>query len=109
MIAAMLVVLAAQVATPVAIATPMAATVPVEIAEPDPKQMSRGEINKFNAKLARTHPYFIRCVRSGETGSLVKKSYSCRTNEKWVLADRVGSENARETLDAMKGKSLSGN
>ena len=108
MIAAALVVLAAQVATPVAAAT-MAATVPVEIAEPDPKQMSRGEINKFTAKLARTHPYFIRCVRSGETGSLVKKSYSCRTNEKWVLADRVGSENARETLDAMKGKSLSGN
>ena len=107
MIALVLFVLAAP--TPVALATPVALTVPVEIAEPNPKQMSRGEITKFNAKLARTHPYFIRCVRSGETGSLVKKLYSCRTNEKWTLADRTGSENARETLEAMKGKSVSGN
>ena len=92
--------------TTAAEATPAAA---VGVHEPNPKEMSRSEINKFNAKLSRTHPYFIRCVRSGETGSLVKKSYSCRTNEKWALADRIGSENARETLEAMKGKSLSGN
>lgn len=92
--------------TTAAEAIPVAA---VGVHEPNPKEMSRSEINKFNAKLSRTHPYFIRCVRSGETGSLVKKSYSCRTNEKWALADRIGSENARETLEAMKGKSLSGN
>ena len=84
-------------------------SVAAQIDEPDPKQMSRSEINKFNAKLSRTHPYFIRCVRNGETGSLVKTTYSCRTNEKWAIADRVGSENARETLEAMKGKSLGGN
>jgi len=103
MLASLLLVPASEVATPAAGAAS------IEIAEPDPKQMSRSEINKFNARLARTHPYFIRCVRSGETGSLVKKTYSCRTNAKWALAERVGSENARDTLEAMKGKSLSGN
>lgn len=102
MLASMIALILSQSA---AVAAPVAA----QIDEPDPKQMSRSEINKFNAKLSRTHPYFIRCVRSGETGSLVKTTYSCRTNEKWAMADRVGSENARETLEAIKGKSLSGN
>jgi len=107
MIASLLFALAAQSApsASAAVVVPVSA----QIDEPDPKQMSRSEINKFNANLSRTHPYFIRCVRSGETGSLVKMTYSCRTNEKWAMADRVGSENARETLEAMKGKSLSGN
>lgn len=105
MIALMLFALAAQSAP----AASVAIAVSTQVDEPDPKKMSRSEINKFNAKLSRTHPYFIRCVRSGETGSLVKTTYSCRTNQKWAMADRVGSDNARETLEAMKGKSLSGN
>lgn len=105
MIASLVFALAAQSAPTAAVAIAVSA----QIDEPDPKQMSRSEINKFNAKLSRTHPYFIRCVRSGETGSLVKTTYSCRTNQKWAMADRVGSDNARETLEAMKGKSLSGN
>lgn len=105
MIASLLFALAAQTAP----AATVAIAVSAQVDEPDPKQMSRSEIDKFNAKLDRTHPYYIRCVRSGETGSLVKKTYSCRTNQKWALADRVGSDNARETLEAMKGKSVSGN
>jgi len=105
MIASLLFALAAQSGASAAVVAPISA----QIDEPDPKQMSRSEINTFNAKLSRTHPYFIRCVRSDETGSLVKTTYSCRTNQKWAMADRVGSDNARETLEAMKGKSVSGN
>ncbi|HUQ13003.1 MAG TPA: hypothetical protein VM055_01855 [Novosphingobium sp.] len=81
---------------------------PVEVDEPNPKAMSRAEIAAFNAKLARTHPYYIRCRRTEETGSLVRKTYSCRTNEQWGTAERVGNDNARETVEAMKGKALNG-
>lgn len=82
---------------------------PVEIEEPNPKAMSRAEIAKFNAKLARTHRFYIRCRRTEETGSLVRKTYSCRTNEQWGLAENTGNDNARETVEAMKGKYMSGN
>ena len=82
---------------------------PVEVEEPDPKAMSRAEIAAFNAKVARTHPYYIRCRRTEETGSLVRKTYSCRTNEQWGFAERVGNDNARDTVEAMKSKSMSGN
>lgn len=81
----------------------------VEIEEPTPREMSRSEISKFNEKLSRTHPYYIRCVRAEETGSLVKKTYSCRTNEKWEIAERIGSQNARETVEAMQKSSTNGN
>lgn len=91
-------------------AMPAAATTrAVDIAEPNPREMSRAEITKFNAQLDRTHPYYIRCVRTLETGSLVKKSYSCRTNEKWEIAERTGSQNARETVEAMQKSSTNGN
>lgn len=86
-----------------------AAAVTAEIDEPNPREMSRSEITKFNAKLDRTHPYYIRCVRNLETGSLVKKSYSCRTNEKWEVAERTGSQNARDTVEAMQKSSTNGN
>lgn len=79
-----------------------------DIAEPDPREMSRSEIAKFNEKLSRTHPYYIRCVRAEETGSLVKKSYSCRTNEKWEIAEKVGNQNARDTVEAMQKSSTNG-
>lgn len=79
-----------------------------DIAEPDPREMSRSEISKFNEKLDRTHPYYIRCVRTLETGSLVKKSYSCRTNEKWEISEKVGSQNARDTVEAMQKSSTNG-
>jgi len=82
---------------------------PVEIEEPNPKAMSRAEIAAFNAKLARSHPYYIRCRRLEETGSLVKKVYSCRTNEQWGRAENVGNDNARDAVESMKGKYMSGN
>jgi hypothetical protein len=72
--------------------------------EPDPKAMSQKEIRAFNAELPRNHPFYIRCVKSDETGSIAKKLYSCRTNRQWELADTTGNQNARDTMDAMTSK-----
>lgn len=83
------------------VATPAAAEPSVE---PDPKAMSQKEIRAFNASLDKTHPFYIRCVSSLEVGSLVKRTYSCRTNRQWQAADNTGNANARETYEAMQGK-----
>ena len=85
-------------------ALPAAAAVQ-EVEEPNPKAMSRKEITAFNAKLSRDHPYYIRCVRAEETGSLVKKLYSCRTNEQWEASETRANDSAREMMDAFKAKS----
>jgi hypothetical protein len=98
MLASLLLLLAAETTT----------AAPAAVEEPDPKAMSRAEISAFNAKLPRTHPYYIRCLRLEETGSLVKKTYSCRTNEQWGRAERVGNQNARDTVEAMQAKNVSG-
>ena len=97
--------LTAAIALAAAQASTVAAAATVE--EPDPKEMSRSEIRQFNASLARDHPYYIRCERVPETGSLVKKVYSCRTNEQWDKADQVGNDKAREMGDHFAPKFLS--
>lgn len=74
------------------------------VAEPDPKSMSQKEIREFNSKLSRDHPFYIRCVKSEETGSLARKTYSCRTNRQWTLAYDTGNQNARDAADAMTSK-----
>jgi hypothetical protein len=74
------------------------------LTEPDPKSMSQKEIRAFNAQLPRDHPFYIRCVKSDETGSIAKKSYSCRTNRQWKLAHDTGNQTARETVEAMTSK-----
>lgn len=89
-------------------AGPVAATEAV-IAEPNPKTMSQKEIRAFNSQLPRNHPYYIRCVSEEETGSLARKTYSCRTNQQWELAGRIGNQNARETYDAMTSKAANSN
>lgn len=81
------------------------ASVPEAIEEPNPKAMSSTEIRAFNAKLPKGHPYYIRCVRVAETGSLVARRSSCRTNQQWAAAEEAGNRNARETADAMVSKS----
>ncbi len=73
--------------------------------EPDGQRMSPSEIRANNALLARNHPYYIRCQAHDETGSLVKKVRSCRTNHQWAEAWNVGNQNARDTIDAMSNKS----
>lgn len=80
----------------------------VDVEEPNPKAMSRSEISEFNSKLSRQHPYYIRCKRIEETGSLVRKIYSCRTNEQWDGSERSGNQNARDTVEAMQSKGTNG-
>ncbi len=96
MLTAFLLILAAD-AAPAAVAETV-------IAEPNPKIMDKKQIREFNAKVPRNHPYYIRCVASDEVGSLVKKSYSCRTNQQWRMADEKGNQNARDTMDQMASK-----
>jgi hypothetical protein len=76
-----------------------------DIPEPNPKAMSYAEIRAFNAKLTRTHPYYIRCVKSADIGSMVKRNVSCRTNAQWNHADRVGNEEARDVMEHTRSKS----
>jgi hypothetical protein len=97
-----------MIAVAMALAGAQLATAPIApVDEPDPKQMSRADIRKFNAVLARDHPYYIRCEKRSETGSLVKKLYSCRTNEQWQKADAVGNDAAREMGDHFAPKFMS--
>lgn len=73
--------------------------------EPDPKAMTQSEIRAFNAKLTRDHPFYIRCVRSADTGSLIARKASCRTNQQWERSQENGNREAREIQDAMSSKS----
>ncbi|MFM5954900.1 MAG: hypothetical protein ACKOPE_11465 [Novosphingobium sp.] len=80
------------------------ASAQIAVAEPDPKAMSQKQIREFNAKLPRSHPYYIRCVSSGEIGSLVRKTFSCRTNHQWDQAQEKGNQNVRDTMDHLASK-----
>lgn len=97
MIEAVLLMLAAQGA-----ATGAAAA--AAVVEPDPKEMSKSEIRAFNAALTRDHPFYIRCERTEDVGSLVKRKMSCRTNAQWKRAEEVGNQNARDSVEAMQSK-----
>ena len=90
----------------------LAAATPVvveEVMEPDPAHMTAKEINAFNTKVPRTHRFHIRCVSTTETGSLVKSSYICRTNEQWRKADERGNDNVRETMEHYSSKAGTSN
>ena len=87
------------------LAAAAASTSPVSVVEPDPKAMTRKEIRAFNAKLAATHPFYIKCVKSEAIGSLVKRNYSCRTNAQWQKAEEIGNQDVRDTMDKMNSKS----
>lgn len=79
-----------------------------DVTEPDPKAMKQSEIREFNAKLAKNHPYYIRCVREAETGSFVPRKASCRTNQQWNAAHEAGNREARDIQDEMKSKAMNG-
>ena len=64
-----------------------------------PVAMTAAEIRRYNASLDRSHPAYIRCERILETGSLVKKRTSCRTNAEWRRVHDVGNQDARETME----------
>ena len=98
MIPAILIVLAAQGA---------ASTAPADIPEPTPSAMSKSEIREHNSKLDRTHPYYIRCVKAPDTGSLVARRQTCRTNAQWAPFDRAGADQARDMGDEARSRSAS--
>jgi hypothetical protein len=90
-------------------AAPEAVPAAAPLIEPDPKAMTQKEIRAFNASIDRKHPYYIRCVASTEIGTLSKRTYSCRTNRQWALADKTGNQNARDTVEAMTSKATNTN
>ena len=84
-----------------------AATVPaadLPALDKDPTRMSQAEIRAFNKDRPVTDPDFIRCVRREETGSLVRRSFTCHTTSQWAAMDRQGNQNARDTYEAMTSK-----
>ena len=67
-----------------------------------PSLMTGTEIAEFNRQLvSANHPDFIKCRKLDVSGSLVKKSRVCRTNEQWRVASDIGNQNARDTQEAM--------
>lgn len=72
----------------------------------DPRTMSQAQVRAHNATLSATDPNYIRCVKSDDTGSLVRKRFSCRTNAMWEADDSKGNQNARDTFEAMQGKAI---
>jgi hypothetical protein len=77
---------------------PAAATASVD----GPVVMTVSEIRTYNAKLSRDDPAYIRCERTLETGSLVKKRNSCRTNAEWRRVEEIGNQDARDLLDEIQ-------
>lgn len=75
----------------------------------DPKKMSQAEIRAHNAKLDKTDPNYIRCVKSAPIGSLVARNFSCRTVAQWHAADQVGNDEARQIGEDMASKSWNTN
>lgn len=90
---------AAETATP-------AATAVADRAPPSkpPSAMTPTEIKAYNAGLPETHPYYIKCRKTVEIGSLVKKNRVCYTNEKWKDVIAKSSQNARDTTEAFVSK-----
>jgi hypothetical protein len=56
--------------------------------EPKPSEMSASEIRAQNKLLDRKDPYYIKCVREADTGSLVGRKPVCRTNERWAVLEK---------------------
>lgn len=92
----------------IAIAAPAAATSDRQPPDRPPSTMTSREIAAFNQGLEKAHPYYIKCRRMEEIGSLVKKARVCRTNQDWVQADKVGNQNARDTVEAMTRAPVNG-
>ncbi|MEQ1496497.1 MAG: hypothetical protein ABL912_12155 [Novosphingobium sp.] len=79
----------------------------VQLAEPNPSAMTSKEIHEFNAKVARNHPHFIRCVRTADTGSLVARKSTCRTNRDWAAREANDRDQIRGIGDDLTTRSAS--
>jgi hypothetical protein len=67
-----------------------------------PVVMKASEIRAYNARLAPDHPNYIRCNRVEETGSLVRKTKICRTNQEWARIEGAGNREARESVENLQ-------
>lgn len=92
---------AAAFAAPALAADPNAGRAP-----PDrpPSMMTNAEIKAFNEGLPVAHPYYVKCRKIEEIGSLVKKARVCHTNEQWKQLWAQGNQDSRDTMDAMASK-----
>lgn len=83
-----------------------AAPDPADRTAPDrpPSTMTSSEIKAHNEGLPMTHPYYVKCRKIEEIGSLVKKARVCHTNEQWKQLWVQGNQDSRDTMDAMASK-----
>ena len=100
---------AALLVAPVAFAADGAAATDRAPPSKAPSAMTPTEIKAYNEGLAQTHPYYIKCRKTLEIGSLVKKNRVCYTNEKWKEVNERGNQNARDTAEAMTSKAGNSN
>jgi hypothetical protein len=92
-----------------ALAAAAAASTPAPVAdlpvlEKDPTAMSQSEIRAFNTGRRVSDPDYIRCRRSEETGSLVRKTFTCHTTSQWAEMERQGNQTGRDVYDAFVSK-----
>lgn len=76
--------------------------------EPQPSEMTAAEIRAHNKTLDRTDPYYIKCVREADTGSLVARKPVCKTNERWALLEKRTRAGADQMATDMTTRSASG-
>ena len=74
-----------------------------------PSLMTPTEIEAYNKGLGQTHPYYIKCRKTLEIGSLVKKTRVCHTNAEWRDVIARGNQDARDTAEAMTSKGSTSN
>ncbi|HRE33769.1 MAG: hypothetical protein BGO58_14380 [Sphingopyxis sp. 65-8] len=74
-----------------------------------PSLMTPTEIEAYNKGLGQTHPYYIKCRKTLEIGSLVKKTRVCHTNAEWKDVIARGNQDARDTAEAMTSKGSTSN
>lgn len=88
-----------------AIAFTLSVAAPV-VAQPEyiqgPVKMTPKQIREYNSRLRPDHPNYIRCKRTEETGSLVRRRPVCRTNEEWSRIEDGGNRDAREAVESLQ-------
>jgi hypothetical protein len=87
-----------------AAASAQAPAAELPVLDKDPTAMSQSEIRAFNAGRPATDPDFIRCRRTEETGSLVRKTFICHTKQQWVELDQQGNQTGRDVYDEFVSK-----
>ena len=90
----------ALIAAPAAFAaeaTPADRTPPAKA----PSAMTPTEIKAFNEGLPQTHPYYIKCRKTLEIGSLVRKLRVCHTNAEWRRITDKGNQDARDSMETL--------